>query len=299
MAWWTERSRIIIMRAMKDFSLASDFPPASEADWRATVAKALGSAPFQTLETPVYEGFRTEPLYTRRREAPAIFGNRSWSIIQPLIGEKQFAEELTGGASAFSIAFDACPGLEIKDDLEPLVGFTNEPFYIAPGSSVADAALLLASKSDNKLAGSGGFDLSQLSRFQANVPLTNPRSLPITSTRPSTFMSTRRHLCRSSQAAMPGTAREGRLLKSWASHWPQAWPIGAPSLRRACRFPRPRDASDFRSRRHRTSSSRSQRSAPCGFSGRERSPRQEKIRTQICFSSPKCRLAFSPPTIRM
>lgn len=158
MAWWTERTRIIIMRAMKDFSLASDFPPASEADWRATVAKALGSAPFQTLETPLYEGFRTEPLYTRHGEAPAIFGNRSWSIIQPLIGEKQFAEDLTAGASAFSIAFDACPGLEIKDDLEPLVGLANEPLYIAPGSSIADAALLLASKSDDKLAGSGGFD---------------------------------------------------------------------------------------------------------------------------------------------
>lgn len=129
MVWWTERSRIIIMRAMKDFSLASDFPPASEADWRATVAKALGSAPFATLETPLYEGFRTEPLYTKRGEAPAVFGNRGWSIIQPLVGEKQFADDLIGGASAFSIAFDAWPGIQIKDDLEPLVSSAKEFFF--------------------------------------------------------------------------------------------------------------------------------------------------------------------------
>ncbi len=158
MVWWTERSRIIIMRAMTDFSLASDFPPASEADWRAIVAKALGSAPFETLETPLYEGFRTEPLYTKRGEAPAIFGNRGWSIIQPLVGEKQFADDLTGGASAFSIAFDACPGIQMKDDLEPLVGSAKEFFYIAPGSPIADAALLLASTGVDKITGSAGFD---------------------------------------------------------------------------------------------------------------------------------------------
>ena len=145
------------MRAMTQFALANDFPPASDADWRAVVAKALRGAPFEALETPLYEGFRTEPLYTKRGDAPPISGVRGWSIIQPLVGEKQFADDLTGGASAFSVDFDAWPSIVIKDDLEPLVGSANEPFFIAPGSSIADAALLLASKGDS-LQGSAGFD---------------------------------------------------------------------------------------------------------------------------------------------
>ncbi len=142
---------------MDHFSLASDFPNASEADWRATVAKALKDAPFEKLETPLYEGFRTQPLYAKRGEAPALFASRGWAIIQPFTGEKQFADDLTGGASAFSVAFDACPDIEIKDDLEPLVGSAKEPFFIAPGAAIADAALLQAAKCEG-LSGSAGFD---------------------------------------------------------------------------------------------------------------------------------------------
>ena len=122
------------MGGMDQFSLASDFPPASEADWRALVAKALRGAPFEKLETPLHEGFRAEPLYRKPGQTPAISGNRGWSIIQPLVGEKQFADDLTGGASAFSVDFDACSGIANKDDLEPLVGSANESFFIAPGS---------------------------------------------------------------------------------------------------------------------------------------------------------------------
>ncbi len=155
---WRSVAASIIMRSMAQFSLASDFPPASEADWRALVAKALGSAPFETLETPLYEGFHTEPLYTKGAEAPAIFGNRGWSIVQPLADEKQLSDDLAGGASAFSVAFDACPGIGARDDLEALIGSANASFLIAAGSSTADAALLLASKSPDKLAGSAGFD---------------------------------------------------------------------------------------------------------------------------------------------
>ena len=145
------------MRAMDHFSLASDFPPASEADWRALVAKALGGAPFEALETPLYEGFRTEPLYTKRGEAPAISGNRGWSIIQPLADERQLSDDLAGDTSAFSVAFDACPGIATKNDMEALIGSAKASFFIAPGSSIADAAFLLASKGDG-LAGSAGFD---------------------------------------------------------------------------------------------------------------------------------------------
>src|SRR6516225_5783445 len=119
---WRSVAASIIIGAMDQFSLAGDFPPASEADWRTLVAKALRAAPFEALETPLYEGFRTEPLYRKPGQRPAISGDRGWSIIQPLIDEKQLSDDLAGGASAFSVDFSACPAVAIKDDLEALIG---------------------------------------------------------------------------------------------------------------------------------------------------------------------------------
>ena len=143
---------------MDDFSLASTFPPVSEADWRAIVGKALGGAPFEALKTPLYEGFATEPLYTREVRVPALSGNRGWFIVQPLADEKQTADDL-GGAGAVSLDFDASPGIETKADLQNLIGSSQRLFYIAPSASVADAALLLAAADgDRALSGSAGFD---------------------------------------------------------------------------------------------------------------------------------------------
>ena len=134
------------MRAMAKLSLTSNFSPATEADWRTIVAKALKDAPFETLKTPLYEGFRTEPLYTGHGSTPALSGNRGWAIMQPLSDEKQLADDLANGTSALSVAFDTCPGLETKSDAEALIGNVDASFFIAPGSGVADAALLVASK---------------------------------------------------------------------------------------------------------------------------------------------------------
>jgi methylmalonyl-CoA mutase len=155
---WRRVAASIIMGAMDQFSLAGDFPPASEADWRTLVAKALRAAPFEALETPLYEGFRTGPLYGKPGRRPAISGNRGWSVIQPLIDEKQFADDLAGGTSAFSVDLSACPAAAIKDDLEALIGSAEAPFFMTPGSSIADAAFLSASTRADELSGSAGFD---------------------------------------------------------------------------------------------------------------------------------------------
>jgi methylmalonyl-CoA mutase len=145
------------MRAMIDFSLASAFPPASEAEWRAIAGKALKGASFAALQTRLYEGVTTEPLYTGRGRYPAIHGNRGWLIIQPLAGEKQAADDLAGGANAFSLDFDACPGIETKNDLQACLRAGS--VFLAPGAAAADAALLLAAKGDALgLQGSAGFD---------------------------------------------------------------------------------------------------------------------------------------------
>jgi methylmalonyl-CoA mutase len=145
------------MRAMIDFSLASAFPPASEADWRAIAGKALNGASFDALRTRLHAGFIAEPLYTGRGRNPAIHGNRGWLIVQPLVDEKQAAEDLAGGANAFSLDFDACPDIETKGDLQACL--SAGAIFLAPGAATADAALLLAAKGNaGGLQGAAGFD---------------------------------------------------------------------------------------------------------------------------------------------
>ncbi len=155
---WRSVAASINMRRMDHFSLASEFPPVSEADWRAIVGKALGAASFDVLQTPLYEGFKTEPLYTEHGQTPALHVNRGWLIVQPLIDEAQAADDLAGGADALRIDFDAALDVETCDDLKALVD-SDTPFFIAPGAPVADAALLLAAKGNGApLSGSAGFD---------------------------------------------------------------------------------------------------------------------------------------------
>ena len=287
------------MVGMDHFSLAGDFPPASEADWRALVAKALRGAPFEALETPLHEGFRAEPLYRKPGQTPAISGNRGWSIIQPLIDEKQLADDLAGETSAFSVDLGACPAVAVKDDVEALIGRAKASFFMTPGSSIADAAFLSASKGAGELSGSAGFD-----------PLT---ALALSGERPADksalfadYIDAAFRLREGSPAFVPflasgeawngagGSATEelGFTLAAAVAYWRA---LSGPG----CRLRMPRAASDFRSRPHPTFSSRSRRSGPCACFGRGRLRRREKARTRTCSSLPRCRLASSPPTTLM
>ena len=70
---------------MSDTSaLAADFAPASEADWRALVAKTLGDAPFESLEKATVEGLPIAPLYPQAPAAAiaprALDPDRHWEI---------------------------------------------------------------------------------------------------------------------------------------------------------------------------------------------------------------------------
>ncbi len=161
------------MRAMTDFSLASAFPPASEADWRAIAAKALKGASFDALKTPLYEGFHTEPLYTGHGGAPALHGNRGWLIVQPFVDEKQAADDLDGGANAFSLDFGACPAIETKDGALSCLG--AGALFLAPGAAAAEAALVLAAKGDaSGLRGSAGFDPLTVFALSGEFPAERP-----------------------------------------------------------------------------------------------------------------------------
>ena len=70
---------------MSDAShLAADFAPATEADWRALVAKTLGEAPFESLEKATVEGLPIEPLYAQAAQPAitprALDPDRHWEV---------------------------------------------------------------------------------------------------------------------------------------------------------------------------------------------------------------------------
>ncbi len=148
---------------MENFSLAGDIPPPSEADWLALAAKALGNAPFETLRTQLYEGLKTEPIYTNRQDRSPLFGSRGWKVIQPLGGSSAYEartqcdEEIANGADALSLDFDSGLAIETVEEMKPLLS-PGISYFIAPGSSIAGAALLLGATEANGIPGSAGFD---------------------------------------------------------------------------------------------------------------------------------------------
>jgi methylmalonyl-CoA mutase len=146
---------------MDNFSLAGDFPPAAEAEWLALVGKALGGAPFSVLQTALHEGFKTEPLYTEIARRPPLSGMRGWHAIQPLSGnESELESDIANGTGALSIDFSGGLAIETSEKLKYFLG-SEIPYYVAPGSPLADAALVLAAIREGFKPGghcSAGFD---------------------------------------------------------------------------------------------------------------------------------------------
>ncbi len=56
----------------EDLTLAGEFPPTTEADWRKLVEAALKGASFdKRLVSQTYDGLRVAPLYPRAAGAPS------------------------------------------------------------------------------------------------------------------------------------------------------------------------------------------------------------------------------------
>ncbi|HEX4710260.1 methylmalonyl-CoA mutase family protein [Phenylobacterium sp.] len=97
-------------------TLAGDFPPATEADWRALVDKTLGEAPFESLEKATVEGLSIAPLYApaARPTAPAraVAADRAWEVAtltaHPDAGRAnaEILADLRGGAAAAVVRID-------------------------------------------------------------------------------------------------------------------------------------------------------------------------------------------------
>jgi methylmalonyl-CoA mutase len=88
------------------------FPPASEAEWRALVERALGGQPFESLITATFEGLNIAPLYQRpaSEAIPALRQKPgAWTISQrmdhpePETANAIARADLEGGADALTL----------------------------------------------------------------------------------------------------------------------------------------------------------------------------------------------------
>jgi methylmalonyl-CoA mutase len=95
-------------------SLAGDFPPATEHDWRKLVDAVLKGAPFARLESRTYDGLTIEPLYARAQSAQPIPGraaSQPWTILQrvdhpdPSAANRQALIDLQNGATGLILIF--------------------------------------------------------------------------------------------------------------------------------------------------------------------------------------------------
>ncbi|HEV7386311.1 MAG TPA: methylmalonyl-CoA mutase family protein, partial [Phenylobacterium sp.] len=97
-------------------TLTDDFPPATEADWRALVDKTLGEAPFASLEKTTAEGLPIAPLYApaAKPAAPArtVSADRAWAVAtltahpDPARANAEILADLRGGAAAVTLRID-------------------------------------------------------------------------------------------------------------------------------------------------------------------------------------------------
>lgn len=98
-----------------ELSLATEFPPATQAEWRKLVDAALKGAAFdKKLVTQTYDGIRVEPLYPRAAGVTPVAGRTPgapWALMQrvdhpdPADANKQALDDLMNGATGLSPVF--------------------------------------------------------------------------------------------------------------------------------------------------------------------------------------------------
>lgn len=96
-----------------ELSLAAEFPPVSEAEWRKLVDAALKGADFdKRLVSRTYDGLRVEPLYPRAHAKP-VAGRPAapWQVMarvdhpDPVEANKQALADLENGATGLTLVF--------------------------------------------------------------------------------------------------------------------------------------------------------------------------------------------------
>jgi methylmalonyl-CoA mutase len=99
--------------------LATDFPPASEQQWRGLVDQVLKGAPFERLISTTYDGLPIAPLAQRRGNAAPVAARpeaAAWEILaridhpDPALANEIALRELNGGAGGLSVVFAGAVG---------------------------------------------------------------------------------------------------------------------------------------------------------------------------------------------
>src|SRR5476651_2474135 len=96
-----------------DLTLATEFPPTSQAEWRKLVEAALKGASFdKRLVSQTYDGLRVEPLYSRAVGANPVAGRTpgaAWALMQrvdhpdPAAANAQALQDLENGANGLTL----------------------------------------------------------------------------------------------------------------------------------------------------------------------------------------------------
>src|SRR5450631_4127672 len=98
-----------------DLTLATEFPPTSQVEWRKLVEAALKGASFdKRLVSQTYDGLRVEPLYLRAAGANPVAGRTpgaAWTLMQrvdhpdPAAANAQALQDLENGATGLTLVF--------------------------------------------------------------------------------------------------------------------------------------------------------------------------------------------------
>jgi methylmalonyl-CoA mutase len=99
----------------EELTLAAEFPPTSETEWRKLVEAALKGASFEKrLTSQTYDGLRVEPLYPRAVGASPVGGRTpgaAWTLMQrvdhpdPAAANAQALDDLENGATGLALVF--------------------------------------------------------------------------------------------------------------------------------------------------------------------------------------------------
>jgi methylmalonyl-CoA mutase len=102
-----------------NLSLAAEFPPTTEADWRKLVEATLKGARYdKRLVSQTHDGIRIEPLYSRAAGAKPVPGRKAgtaWTVMQqvnhpdPVAANAQALQDLRDGANGLAIIFAGAP----------------------------------------------------------------------------------------------------------------------------------------------------------------------------------------------
>lgn len=105
--------------ASNELSLAADFPPADQDQWRKLVDGVLKGAPFEKLVSKTHDGVTIQPIYPRAKGAAPVAGRAPaapWAITQRIDhpdareANKQALHDLENGATGLTLVFAGAVG---------------------------------------------------------------------------------------------------------------------------------------------------------------------------------------------